>query len=182
VTTDYQMEGETNSVAERVSERTPSFRDIAISGMTIRRAKLAIDIVGLPEMPISGLRISDVIASARSGLRGSFTDALELHDVQINADTGPAFLIDDSQELELDGVATRKPVAGAPVIRLERCPGAIVRNSRAFLGTATFLSVPPGELKNIALEGNVLGEAKHPAREEAVNSGSNSRNQERVIP
>ena len=182
VTTDYMMEGEKQSVEEPVSERTPVFRNIAISGMTIRRAKLAVDIVGLPEMPISGLHISDVIASAKTGLRGSFTDALELRHVQINADSGPAFLVRDSKELELDGVTTRKPVPGAPVIRLERCPGAIVRNSRAFAGTGTFLSVPPGELKDIVLEGNVLDRARTPVEEAVANAGSDVHSQDRVVP
>jgi polygalacturonase len=182
VTTDYQMEGEVKAAEEPVSERTPVFRNIAISGMTIKRAKLAIDIKGLPEMPISGLRISDVIVSAKSGMRGSFTDALELHNVQVNADNGPAFLIQDSKDLELDGVAARKPLADAPVIRLERCPGAIVRNSRAFAGTGTFLSVPPGELKNIVLDGNALDAAKKPAEEAELILNSDTRNQERVIP
>jgi hypothetical protein len=182
VTTDYQMEGEVKTSEEPVSERTPVFRNIAISGMTIKGAKLAIDIKGLPEMPISGLRISDVIVSAKSGLRGSFTDALELRNVQVNADNGPAFLIQDSKELELDGVATRKPLADAPVLRLERCPGAIVRNSRAFAGTGTFLSIPSGELKNVRLEGNVLDGAKQPVEEAELNLNSDTRNQERVIP
>jgi polygalacturonase len=182
VTTDYQMEGEVKTADEPVSERTPVFRNIAISGMTIKRAKLAIDIKGLPEMPISGLRISDVIVSAKSGLRGSFTDALELHNVQVNADNGPAFLIQDSKELELDGVATRQPLADEPVVRLERCPGAIVRNSRAFAGTGTFLSVPTGGLKDVKLEGNVLDGAKKPAAEAESNLNSDTRSQERVIP
>jgi len=182
VTTDYMMEGEKQGAAEPVSERTPIFRNIAINGMTIRDAKLAIDIVGLPEMPISGLRISDVIASAKAGMRCSFTDAMELHHVQINASSGPAFLVQDSKELELDGVATRTPVAGAPVIRLERCPGAIVRNSRAFAGTDTFLSVARGELKDVVLEGNELGEARTPAEETMMNSGNDIHNQERTNP
>jgi polygalacturonase len=182
VITDYLMEGETKSSEEPVSERTPVFRNIAISGLTIHRAKLAINVVGLPEMPIAGLRISDVLASAQAGLRGSFTEALELHHVQVNADGGPAFLVQDSKELELDGVAARKPLADAPVIRLERCPGAIVRNSRAFAGTGTFLSVPPGERKNVTLEGNVLGAAKQPVEEGELIFDSNTRNQERVIP
>ena len=133
-------------------------------------------------MPISGLRISDVIVSAKSGMRGSFTDGLELHNVQVNADNGPAFLIQDSKELELDGVATRKPLAEWPVVRLERCPGAVVRNSRAFAGTGTFLSFPLGELKNVTLEGNALGGAKKPAAETELNLNSDTRNQDRVIP
>jgi hypothetical protein len=133
-------------------------------------------------MPVSGLRISDVIVSAKSGMRGSFTDALELHNVQVNVDNGPAFLIQDSKDLELDGVATRKPLADAPVVRLERCPGAIVRNSRAFADTGTFLSVPAGELKNLVLEGNVLDGAKHPMEEAELLLNNDTRNQERVIP
>jgi polygalacturonase len=182
VMADYMMEGETKSPEEPVSERTPVFRNIAISAMTINRAKLAINVVGLPEMPISGLRISDVIASAKAGMRGSFTDALELHHVQVNADGGPAFLVQDSKDLELDGVTTRKPLADGPVIRLERCPGAIVRDSRAFAGTGTFLSVPPGELKSVTLEGNVLSAARQPVEEAELIFDRDARNRERVIP
>src|ERR1039457_4925516 len=38
-------------------------------------ARVAIDIEGLPEMPCAGLRISDVIASAQTGLIFFFSDA-----------------------------------------------------------------------------------------------------------
>ncbi len=170
VTSYYMMEGETKASEESVSERTPVFRNIGISHMTINHARVAIDIEGIPEMPISGLRISDVIASAKTGMRGSYTDALELHHVQINPDSGPAFLVRDSKELELDGVSTRKPASDAPVIRLERCADAIVRSSKAFTGTGTFLSVAPGELKSVVLEGNALAAARKPTEEVADGS------------
>ncbi|HUJ09520.1 MAG TPA: glycoside hydrolase family 28 protein [Verrucomicrobiae bacterium] len=169
VTSYYIMEGETRTGPQPVSEKTPVFRNIAISAMTVEGARVAINVEGLPEMPIKGLRISDVIASAKVGMKASNTEALELHNVRVKADRGPAFLAQDSKELELDGVATRKPLAGTPVVRLDRCPGAIVRNSRAFAGTDTFLSVGPGELKTIALEGNVLDSAKK-AMEESPGS------------
>jgi polygalacturonase len=182
VTTDYQMEGEVKAAEEPVSERTPVFRNIAISGITIKRAKLAIDIKGLPEMPISGLRISDVVVSAKSGLRGSYADGLELRNVQVNADSGPAFFIQNCKELELDGVAAAKPPTNAPVVRLENCPGAIVRNCRAFADTGIFLSVPPGELKNTRLDGNELDAAKQPMEEAVFIFNGDTRNQERVIP
>ena len=45
--------------------------------------------------------------------------------------SGPAFLVRDSKQLELDGVTTRKPLADTPVIRLDHCPGAIVRQTVA---------------------------------------------------
>ena len=170
VTSYYLMEGELKTSEEPVSERTPIFRNIAISHMTINHARVAINVEGLPEMPITGLRISDVIASAKTGMKGSYTDALELHHVQVNADSGPSFLVGDSKELKLDGVSASKPISGAPVIRLERCPGAIVQSSKAFAGTGTFLSVAPGELKSIVLEGNALDSAQKPTEETAVSN------------
>jgi hypothetical protein len=93
------------------------------------------------------------------------TVGLELHDVQLNAESGPAFLVQDSKELELDGVSTAKPLRGTPVIRLDRCPGAVVRDSRAVAGTDTFLSVGPGELPGVVLEGNALAAAQKATEE-----------------
>ena len=167
ITSYYLMEGEVRTSAQLVSEKTPVFRNIALSHMTINGARIAINIEGLPEMPISGLRISDVIASAKIGMKAFNTLALELHNVQVNADSGPAFLMQDSKELELDAVTTRKPLGEAPVIRLDRCPGALVRNSRAFAGTATFLSVGVGELKNVMLNNSTLGSARQATEETA---------------
>ena len=69
------------------------------------------------------------------------------------------------EDLELDNVSTRKPLPESPVIRLDRCAGAIVRSSRAFAGTGTFLSAAPGELKSIVFEGNVTGNARKPRDE-----------------
>ena len=165
VTNYYLMEGEVRGGEAPVSNRTPVFRNIAISNMTIRRARVAIDIEGLPEMPISGLRIGNVIASGKSGLKAYNTVALQLVDVEVNAASGPAFLVQDSKDLLLDHVSSREPLADAPVIRLDRCPGAIVRASRAFAGTGTFLSVDLGELKKLIFVGNTLTSARRPAAE-----------------
>jgi hypothetical protein len=187
----YQMQGETPAPEEPVSRRTPVFRNISIGHVTISRARgsgqyawnpvsigsatrgrpataVTISIEGLPEMPIEGLRIGDVIAEGKGGLRAHHTTGLELRNVQMNAEDGPAFLIRDSTDLELDGVSSRKPAPGSPVIRLDRCPGAVVRGSRAFTGTGTFLSVAPGEMKNVALEGNALGSARNATEETAT--------------
>jgi polygalacturonase len=165
VTSYYLMEGEKKAAEEPVSDRTPRFRNIAISHVTIDHARQAIDIEGLPEMPVSGLRISDVIGSAKIGMRGSFADALELHDVWMDAESGPAFQLHDTKELQLDNVSSRAPLTDAPVIRLDHCPGTIVRDCQAFTGTGTFLSVAPGESKELTLEGNALDSAKEKVEE-----------------
>jgi polygalacturonase len=162
-------ENKSTPAEEPVSERTSILRNIAISHMTMNHSRLAIDIEGIPEMPIDGLRISDVVASSEIGMKAFNTIAMELHNVQLNAKTGPAFLIRDSKELELDGVSTRMPSGDVPVVRLDRCPGAIVRGSSAIPGTGTFLSVAPGELKTIVLEGNALAGARKPTEESGKN-------------
>ena len=184
VTNYYLMAGESRTGAEPVSEKTPVFRDIAIVGITMVHARVAIDIEGLPEMPVESLRISDVVASARTGLKGYHTIGLELHNVEIDSDpeSGPAFLIRDSKDLDLDGVSPRRAAAGFPVVRLDACPGAVVRRSRAFPGTATFLSLAVGQSKTIVLGANALANARLPVEETAkefpmVAESSTERNQ-----
>jgi polygalacturonase len=170
ITSYYLMEGEVRREApEAVSKTTPVFRDIAITNMSIRRARVAINIEGLPEMPIAGLRISNVVAAGKAGMKAQHTAGMELHNVRIDAESGPAFLVRESRELELDHIATHTPLGDAPVVRLDKTPGAIVRASRAFPGTGTFLSTGPGELKGIVQEGNVLVNARKPAAEAKAN-------------
>jgi hypothetical protein len=104
--------------------------------------------------------------------------------VEIDSDpeSGPAFLIRDSKDLDLDGVSSRRAAAGFPVIRLDACPGAVVRRSRAFPGTATFLSLAVGQSKTIVLGANALSNARLPVEETAkefpmVAESSTERNQ-----
>jgi polygalacturonase len=165
VTNYYMMEGETKTSEQPVSIRTPIFRNIAISNMVVNGAKVLIDVEGLPEMPISNLHISNIMGTGKTGLIGNYSDGLELHNVQLNVEKGPAFQVENSTNLELDHVTTRKPLADTPVVRLDNTPGAIVRDSRAFPGTGVFLSTAPGELKSVVLQGNVLGNAKTPQLE-----------------
>jgi polygalacturonase len=173
VTNYYLMEGETRHGDEPVSKTTPVFRNIAISHMTIDGAKTLIDIAGLPEMPIRSLRISDVTGTGKSGMTATYTDDLELHNVQLNPASGPAFSVEHSSNLELDDVTTSKPAAQSPVIRLSDTAGAIVRNCRAFKGTGVFLAAGKGELKQIVLESNVLESASTPTQE--INTGNGVR-------
>jgi polygalacturonase len=167
----YSMQGETPPPPEPVSARTPVFRDISISRITIRRSRGApvyawnpvsvsgnkpgqpvmISIAGLPEMPIVGLRLSDIVASGTAGLRARYTTGLELTQVQVNPEHGPAFLVADSSGLRLDHVSTRATPAGDPVIRLDRCPGAVIDGDPSPAGGGGLLSVGPGESKDIRL-------------------------------
>jgi polygalacturonase len=111
VTSYYVMGGETGSRPEPLSARTPVFRDIAISDVTIDGAKQVADIEGLPEAPIGSLRLTDVVGIGQRGLLARYTDGMELRAVQIEAGRGPAFDIAASTDLVRDGADSRRPGA-----------------------------------------------------------------------
>ena len=151
----YIMGGESATKEEPVSERTPVFRNIGISNVTIHAARKAVaEIDGLPEMPIANLWISHVIGQGVHGLRALHTDDLELRDVQIDADAGPAFDIHSATNLAMTNIASRHPASQQPVLRLAQAPGAILRNSRLYPGTSTFLSADPQQKSSMHLVGN----------------------------
>jgi len=158
----------TRAPEEPVSERTPVFRNIAISGVTVNRCRTAVSIEGLPEMPVEGLRLSDIVANAHEGLRAFNTKGLELHNVRINAETGISFLIRDSVGLDLDGVQTRTPKADVPVVRLDRSKAVALRNSIAWQGTGVFLSMAAGMKPMVTMIGNDLGAASTQVREDST--------------
>ncbi len=156
----------TRAPQEPVSQRTPIFRNIAISNVTINRCRTAVDIQGLPEMPIEGLRLTDVIGNAKDGLRAFNTKGLELHNVRLDVDNGVPFLIRDSTEVDLDGVQTRVPKAGEPVVRLDSSKSVTLRNSIAWPGTGVFLSMAPDLKSTVAQLNNSLTAAATAAKEE----------------
>ena len=161
VTNYYKMEGEVfEGDTTVVTNRTPQFKNIAISNMTVNNAKIVMNVEGLPEMPIKGLRVTDLIGSGERGFIVSRSDDLELSNIRVNVEKGPAFMISNSTELLLDNVATSAPLANTPVIQIESSPGAIVRNSKAYPNTDVFVSTKPGQLKDIIMLGNITNNAK----------------------
>jgi len=164
VTNFYMMEGETRESRTAIlkSATTPAFENIAIDGVTVDGAKQLLSVDGLPESPIDGLRISDVIGTGTVGARISHASGLELHNVQLDVDKGPAFLVQDCPEAELDHIASRKLPQDQPVVRLESSPGALVRDSRTFAGggDGVLVSAPPQMRGAITTEGLVAASGK----------------------
>ena len=164
----------TKTDPEPVSQRTPIFRDIAISHFTIKNSPCTAKIFGLPEMPIQGLRITDVVASTEVGLLCDSTVGLELQNVQVNTNKGPAFDIRNCKNLELNGIKTTNPRADDPVLRMENVQDAFIHGCKAFPGTGSFLELKGKTTKDILLVGNQLSAAnnsfvlKNGAQKEAV--------------
>ena len=151
----------TKSDPEPVSERTPIFRDIAISHFTIKKSPYTARIYGLPEMPIQRLRITDVTASTDVGFLCDNVEGLELQNVEVNAGKGSPFEISNCRDMELRGIKSTKPRADKPVVRMENVRDAFIQGCRAFPGTGTFLELAGKSSGNILLVGNDLSAAKN---------------------
>ncbi len=160
----------TRAPEEPVSVRTPVFRNITIANVTINRCRTAVSIEGLPEMPVQDLRLIDVVGNAQEGLRAFNTKGLELINVRIDAGSGIAYLIRDSKDLDLDGLQTRTPKAGVPVVRLDKSSGVTLRNSVAWPGTNVFLSVAPEMKSQVTLLNNNMAGVAAPVKEETLDA------------
>lgn len=76
-----------NMPAEPLSERTPIFRDIHVSGLTARGVKTPIFIRGLDEAPISDVSLRDINIQSREKPQFLNYKNLSLTDVTINGQT-----------------------------------------------------------------------------------------------
>ena len=151
----------TKTDPELFSQRTPIFRDIAISNFTIKNSPCMAKIYGLPEMPIQGLRLNDIVASTKVGLVCDSTVALELHNVQVNTTKGPAFTITNCKNIELNGIKTANPQAGEPVVRMANVRDAFIHACRALPGTDSFLELNGPATRGIHFVANHLSAAKN---------------------
>ncbi len=151
----------TKTDPEPVSERTPVFRDIAISHFTIKNSPCLAKILGLPEMPIQGLRITDMVASTDVGLFCDNAVGLGLHNVRVATGKGPALHFKNCKDLELFGIKTTNRRASDPAILLEDVEEAFVHGCRALSETDSFLEVRGKASKGVVLTGNQLSSAKN---------------------
>lgn len=65
-------------------------------------AQRAVQIEGLPEMPIHGIELDNVQISARTGFVFADAERIKLTNVQITPTSGPVFLVKDSRDVSID--------------------------------------------------------------------------------
>jgi polygalacturonase len=147
---------------EPLSERTPVFRNLSFSNLTIIHAHQVASIAGLPEKAIEGLRFSDITATGQLGFLCDHANDIELHDVRVSNTSGSAFVFDTVRRLVLDDVTSATPLATAPVIRLANADAIWLRGSQAAAGTGTFLRVDGPKPAALRLTDNDLSAAAIP--------------------
>lgn len=146
--------------AEPYSDRTPVFRNLAFSNLTIVDAKQVASIHGLPEKALEQLRFTDITANGQTGFICDRSSDVELNDVRVNTATGNAFVFDSVRGLELVGVTSTSPQADKAVVALNECTDVWLRSSRAAAGTNVFLRHEGGGAGSLHLSENDLSAAK----------------------
>lgn len=141
---------------EPVTERTPTFRNIHISNVTATGVKKAGLILGIAEMPIENISLSNINIEAEEGLTVDTVENMEIHDVKINTAKGASFDIANAKNLVFDNVKTDKPLTNAPVIRVKNVSNMLIHNNFPMQMTDTFLEVKGRETKDIFLQNNVF--------------------------
>jgi polygalacturonase len=157
-----------SSKEEPVSERTPIFRNIHISNLTGTNVKTAGIIYGISEMPVQNISFSNINIQSEEGFTLNTTDNVEFHDAKITTTIGASFKIENSNNLILDNVATMKPIANTPLIKLTDVSNMMINNNFPMFATDIFLEADGAKTKGIYLKNNVFNNVKKVVNKGAV--------------
>ncbi|GAT62221.1 glycoside hydrolase family 28 protein [Paludibacter jiangxiensis] len=155
---------------EPLSERTPIFRNIHISGMTGSNVNAACLVEGIEEMPVSDVSFEDINMDAQSGFDISRAKDIRLSNVKVNAQMGAAFKLSDVSNAYLSNVSTLKPIADKSVIEATNVSDLFITGCFPQAGSRSFLSLNGEKSNNIILSGNYLIRVTNPVeRQEDLN-------------
>ncbi len=100
----YYENAKENSNPVPVTDRTPIFKNIYIDSIYCVGAKEAASVIGLPEMPIQDIYISNSYFSADKGFRSEFAKNISIDNVQIMPQKGPVFVLEQSSGFKLNKI------------------------------------------------------------------------------
>ena len=89
-----------------VTEETPAFRNIYISDIACRNAYRAMYFNGLPEMNITNINIENCSITSKYGAELREADGINLQNVYVEADNGPALTLWNVKNMNIDGFET----------------------------------------------------------------------------
>ncbi|WP_413777193.1 glycoside hydrolase family 28 protein [Anaerorudis cellulosivorans] len=140
---------------EPVSERTPVFRNIHISNLTGTKVNAAVKILGLEEMPVSDITISNVYIQSKIGLDINRAKNIVLNNVRIDASTGSPYVLSNVENAVLTNVATGTPNTSVSLININDSKEIYIQGCFPRAGNKAFLRMQ-GKNNAIILKNNYL--------------------------
>ncbi|HSH09340.1 MAG TPA: hypothetical protein VK995_03060, partial [Oceanipulchritudo sp.] len=86
---------------------------------------------------------------------------IELHDVRLDVEEGPAFRFSNSELIRLDNIASHASLR-EPVVALHNTRSVWLQNSRAYPGNRTFVQLQGGASRDIHISENELSASSTP--------------------
>ncbi|WAC14106.1 glycoside hydrolase family 28 protein [Dyadobacter pollutisoli] len=88
-----------------VNEGTPVFRDMQFENIVCNGATKGVFVRGLPEMPVSNIRMENMVLSADTGIELTDSDQIRFKNVKlITQKTKPVVFIENSSKISFDGL------------------------------------------------------------------------------
>lgn len=117
-----------DSKEEPVSERTPVFRNVHISNVTGSDVKKIGYITGISEMPISEISFSNINMVAENGFTAKTAKNITFHNIDFSVKKGAALSFDECQDIVIDNVHSKVPLANQPIIELNKVSNGFINN------------------------------------------------------
>lgn len=117
-----------DSKEEPVSERTPVFRNVHISNVTGSDVKKIGYITGINEMPISEISFSNINMVAENGFTAKTAKNITFHNIDFSVKKGTALSFDECQDIVIDNVHSKVPLANQPIIELNKVSNGFINN------------------------------------------------------
>ncbi|MFZ5896554.1 MAG: glycoside hydrolase family 28 protein [Myxococcota bacterium] len=83
------------------SQTPPLIRDVSVRNISANAAGRALEIIGLPELPVADVSFEGVSITAREGARCQHCRNVRFHETHIDALVPPRFAIENGQEIRL---------------------------------------------------------------------------------
>ncbi|PWS28793.1 polygalacturonase [Pedobacter yonginense] len=138
---------------EKVSERTPKFRNIHFSNIT-GQVNQAGYLNGLEEMPIENITFTNINMEAKTGFNIAFSNKIEFQNVQVNTETGPSITATRVNNLTINGFKSYKPHPNVPIVDLKNVSDLFLYNAFPVIGTSIYMRLSGAGTKNIAIGNN----------------------------
>lgn len=157
-----------------VDQGTPAFRRIHFSNITARNVHAAAGFIyGLPEMPLEEITFDNISVEmaenavpgmpammsnlepvAKKGFFGCNTRDIRFNNVKVTGQDGPAFSMEDSQNIEFAGCSGEGIHNGEPVIVLSRVRNAFIHGCRSTGEKEVFAELVGADTAGIEFAGN----------------------------
>lgn len=113
---------------EPLSERTPSVKNVQITGVTVRGADRPVAVYGLEEMSVSQISFNDIQSVSRRGILLENASDISLHDIRMEIKEGSPLEAKDTKGISYDKVSVTSAVQDQPYIKLVNCQNVRVTN------------------------------------------------------